>query len=34
MSGGDLTRVKELERIKLYEFYNALAFFRTLNEKE
>jgi hypothetical protein len=32
--GGDLTRIKDVERIKLYEFFHGLEFYRILNAKE
>ena len=33
-SGGDMTKIKELEQMKIYDFYNALAFNREINNRE
>jgi len=34
MSGGDITRMKDIAQINIYEFYNALAFNRSINQRE
>jgi hypothetical protein len=34
MAGGDPVKAKEIEQVKLYEFYNVLDFKRAVNQTE
>jgi hypothetical protein len=34
MAGEDITKIKEIEKIKIYTFYDFLAFKRTANQRE